>query len=216
MLGLIPPPHLLLLLIIGLFSYSVQSLRFELQSGQAKCIAEDIRSNAMTVGNYSITNPLIDQPLPDSHTVSVRVTSRVGNNLYHQSEHVQSGHFAFVAVENGDYIACFWTTNHEPQITITIDFDWRAGVAAKDWSNVAKKSHIDKMVLELQILQEVASSITEETIYLRKQEEELEMHDSTTNTCMFWLSLLSFFICMSVAGLQLWHLKTFFQKNKIL
>ncbi|RZC24435.1 Transmembrane emp24 domain-containing protein p24delta10 [Glycine soja] len=73
-----------------------------------------------------------------------------------------------------------------------------------------------KMVLELQILQEVASSITEETIYLRKQEEELELHDSTTNTCMFWLSLLSFFICMSVAGLQLWHLKTFFQKNKIL
>lgn len=72
-----------------------------------------------------------------------QVTSRVGNNLYHQSEHVQSGHFAFVAVENGDYIACFWTTNHEPQITITIDFDWRAGVAAKDWSNVAKKSHID-------------------------------------------------------------------------
>lgn len=64
-------------------------------------------------------------------------------NIYHQSEYVQSGQFAFEAVENGDYMACFWVGHQKPQVTLTIDLDWRTGVAAKDWSNVAKKSHID-------------------------------------------------------------------------
>lgn len=37
----------------------------------------------------------------------------------------------------------------------------------------------------------------------------------TTNSRMGWLSFLSFFVCISVAGLQLWHLKTFFEKKKL-
>ncbi|KAG2376990.1 Transmembrane emp24 domain-containing protein [Vigna angularis] len=216
MFKLNPQPHWFFLLIFGLFSYSVQSLRFELESGQTKCITEDIRKSSMTVGNYSIINPNVHQPLPDSHTVSVRVGSLEGSKIYHESDHVQSGQFSFVAGENGDHIACFWVGHQKPQVTLTIDLDWRTGVAAKDWSNVAKKSHVDGMVRQLQILQEVASSIHEETVYLRKQEQEMELHNWTTNTRILWLCLLSFFVCMSVAGLQLWHLKTFFEKKKIL
>lgn len=72
----------------------------------------------------------------------VKVTSHYGNN-YHYSELVESGQFAFVAAEAGDYMACFWAPDHKPQITLTIEFDWKTGVAAKDWSNVAKKGSVD-------------------------------------------------------------------------
>lgn len=57
-----------------------------------------------------------------------------------------SGHFAFVAAEAGDYMACFWAPDHKPPITLTVDLDWRTGVAAKDWSNVAKKGQVDVSV----------------------------------------------------------------------
>lgn len=70
------------------------------------------------------------------------MTSHYGNN-YHYSELVESGQFAFVAAEAGDYMACFWAPDHKPQITLTIEFDWKTGVAAKDWSNVAKKGTVD-------------------------------------------------------------------------
>lgn len=56
---------------------------------------------------------------------------------------MESGQFAFVAAEAGDYMACFWAADHNPQITLTVDFDWKTGVAAKDWSNVAKKGQVD-------------------------------------------------------------------------
>lgn len=72
----------------------------------------------------------------------LQVTSPYGNN-YHHGDHVDSGNFAFTAAETGDYSACFWVVDHKPQTTVTIDFDWKTGVAAKDWSKVAKKGQIE-------------------------------------------------------------------------
>ncbi|KAJ0638264.1 putative transmembrane emp24 domain-containing protein [Helianthus annuus] len=72
----------------------------------------------------------------------MQVTSAFGNS-YHSSENVQSGQFSFQAVEAGDYMACFYAVDHQPRLKIPIEFDWRSGVAAKDWSTVAKKGSVD-------------------------------------------------------------------------
>lgn len=63
-----------LILVTGFFFWNqVDSIRFDLESGRTKCISEDIKANAMTVGKYHIVNPSEGQPLPDSHKVTVRV-----------------------------------------------------------------------------------------------------------------------------------------------
>ncbi|KAL5759452.1 hypothetical protein ACOSP7_017977 [Xanthoceras sorbifolium] len=200
---------------IGFLSTTSQSLRFELESGHTKCIAEDIKSNSMTVGKYSIVNAEEGHPLPESHKVTVRVTSTSGNS-YHYSEHVDSGQFAFTAAETGDYMVCFWAVDHNPKVTLTIDFDWKTGVLAKDWPNVAKKGSVDVMELELKKLYDTVNSIHQEMFYLREREEEMQDLNRSTNSRMAWLSGLSLFICLTVAGMQLWHLKTFFEKKKII
>ncbi|EXC20019.1 Transmembrane emp24 domain-containing protein 10 [Morus notabilis] len=204
-----------LLVILGFLFSTSESLQFELQSGHSKCIAEDIKSNSMTVGKYSIVNPNEGYPLPETHKVTVRVTSHYGNS-YHYSENVETGQFAFVAAEAGDYMACFFAPDHKPQTKLTVDFDWKTGVAAKDWSNVAKKGSVDVMELELKKLQDTVTSIHEEMFYLREREEEMQEFNKTTNSRMAWLSFLSLFVSLSVAGLQLWHLKTFFEKKKLI
>jgi hypothetical protein len=61
------------LLILGFLLSKSESVRFDLESGQTKCIAEDIKNNAMTVGKYSVVNPDEAHPMPDSHKVTVRV-----------------------------------------------------------------------------------------------------------------------------------------------
>lgn len=70
------------------------------------------------------------------------MTSSNGNT-YHHGDKVPSGKFAFMTVEAGDYMACFSAPDHQPPITSTIDFEWKTGVAAKDWSSVAKKGQVD-------------------------------------------------------------------------
>uniref|UniRef100_A0A0A0KTU9 GOLD domain-containing protein n=1 Tax=Cucumis sativus TaxID=3659 RepID=A0A0A0KTU9_CUCSA len=131
-----------LLVLIGFLSSRSESLRFDLQSGHTKCISEDIKQNAMTVGKYHVVNPNEGQPLTDERKLIVRVTSATGNT-YHYSDKVESGQFGFVAAEAGDFMACFWAPDHQPIVTLSVDFDWRTGVAAKDWSNVAKKGSVE-------------------------------------------------------------------------
>ncbi|CAK9142353.1 unnamed protein product [Ilex paraguariensis] len=201
--------------IIGFFSIVAQSLRFDIQSGRMKCITEDIKSNSMTIGKYSIVNPNEGHPLPDSHKITVSVTSAYGNS-HHSSNHVESGQFAFQAVETGNYMACFWAADHNPQMTITIDFDWKSGVAAKDWTNVAKKGSVDTMELELKKMYETVTSIHDEMFFLREREQEMQELNRSTNSKMAWLSFLSLVVGLSVAGLQLWHLKSFFEKKKLI
>lgn len=65
--------NLCFLLILGFLLSTSESVRFDLESGQTKCIAEDIKSNSMTVGKYSVVNPDEAHPLPDTHKVTVRV-----------------------------------------------------------------------------------------------------------------------------------------------
>jgi p24 family protein delta-1 len=61
----------------------------------------------------------------------------------HSAENVESGKFAFATKEAGDYLACFWTPEHKPAATINFEFEWKSGVTAKDWSNVAKKGQVE-------------------------------------------------------------------------
>ncbi|KAJ7974372.1 Transmembrane emp24 domain-containing protein [Quillaja saponaria] len=204
----------LLLTLVSMFSF-VNSLRFDLQSGGTKCISEDIKSNAMTVGKYSVVNPNEGYPVPDDYKLTVRVSSPYGNN-YHYGDHVDSGNFAFTAAEAGDYTACFWAAEHKPPTTVTVEFEWKTGVAAKDWSNVAKKGQVEVMEFELKKLYDTVASIHDEMFYLREREEEMQELNRATNSKMTIFSFLSLLVCLSVAGLQLWHLKTFFERKKLL
>ncbi|GLU11049.1 hypothetical protein SLE2022_278210 [Rubroshorea leprosula] len=208
--------NLVLPLFLGLIMSEIgEGMRFDLASGSPKCISEDIKTNSMTVGKYKIINPDDGAPLPDSHKLTVRVTSPYGNN-YHYGAHVESGNFAFTAAEAGDYTACFWGAERKPPITLTVDFEWKTGVAAKDWSNVAKKGQVETMLLELKKLYDTVTSIHEEMFYLREREEEMQQLNRSTNSRMVMLGFFSLIVCLSVAGLQLWHLKAFFERKKLL
>ncbi|KAK1379536.1 Transmembrane emp24 domain-containing protein p24delta9 [Heracleum sosnowskyi] len=202
-------------IILGTYITVSESLRFDLESGHSKCISEDIRVNSMTLGKYSIINPIDNHPLPDSHKLIVRVSSEHGRT-YHSADNVDSGQFSFQAVEAGDYVACFLAVDHKPATALTVDFEWKSGIAAKDWTNVAKKGSIDAMELEVKKLLETVTSVHEEMFYLREREQEMQKLNTAINSSMSWLSLLSLLICFSVSGLHLWHLKSFFEKKKII
>ncbi|CAL5191178.1 unnamed protein product [Lathyrus oleraceus] len=206
---------LLVPIILAFLFTSVNSMRFSLQSGDPKCISEDIKGNAMTVGNYSVLNPGEGHPIPDSHKITVRVRSPYGNN-FHFGNTVASGNFAFTTAEAGAYTACFSVPERKPPITVTIDFEWRAGVAERGWYKIAKKDHIEVMEYELQRLHDTVTFIHDEMFYLRGREEEMQHLNRTTDNKMFAFIFLSIMVCLSVAGLQLWHLKTFFERRKLL
>ncbi|KAJ3697022.1 hypothetical protein LUZ61_000727 [Rhynchospora tenuis] len=199
------------------------ALRFEMESGQTKCITEEIKKNSMSVGKYSVVGLT-----SEDQRITVRVTSPYVNRVgyvghLHYAEEVESGNFAFTAMQQGDFLACFWLSKpyHNPPIRVTIDFEWKSGVSSRDWKFVAKERHIIAMEKELMNMGDMVKSIHEEMVYLRERQDhsvEQEMQDLNRkiNTRMARLSFLSLTIIASVVVLQLWYLKTFFEKTKIL
>ncbi|KAG6396574.1 hypothetical protein SASPL_142726 [Salvia splendens] len=189
---------------------------------------------SMTVGKYEVVNYNEGLPLPDSHKITIRfrrenygklicgilrITDRLlpsyGNN-YHYAENVVWGHFAFQAADAGDYMACFFAADTKPSSFMTVDFEWKSGVAAKDWSHIAKKGSVTAMELELERMYDTVQAIHDEIYYLREREKEMQLLNISTNSKMAWLSFLSLLVSLSVTGLQLWHLKSFFQKKKLI
>ncbi|KAF4376726.1 hypothetical protein CsatB_021727 [Cannabis sativa] len=204
----------LMVVLVGVRMRGVVSMRFDLQSGTSKCVSEDIKANAMSLGRYVVVNPYDESPLSDIHKVNVRVSSPKGNN-YHYLDNVKSGDFAFTAPEKGDYTTCFWAPEKNPPATLTIEFEWTTGVAATDWSNVAKKGQVDILEVELKKMYEAVTHIHDEMFTLREREDEMQQLNRKTNSQMATFSLLSLLVCLSVAGLQFWHLKTYFEKRKL-
>lgn len=71
------------------------------------------------------------------------MTSPYGSTLHHR-ENATHGQFAFTTNEAGQYLACFWVDGHNPGGgDVSVNIDWKTGIAAKDWESVARKEKIE-------------------------------------------------------------------------
>ncbi|KAK8482913.1 hypothetical protein V6N11_019793 [Hibiscus sabdariffa] len=131
--------------------------------------------------------------------ISVKVTSPFGNTLHHQ-ENATHGQFAFTTKEAGNYLACFSSDGHyEGAGELSVNIDWKTGIAAKDWESVARKEKIEGVELELRKLEGAVEAIHENLLYLKDREAELRTTSENTNARVAWFSIMSLGICISVS-----------------
>nr|AFK41994.1 unknown [Lotus japonicus] len=177
-----------------------------------KCVSEEIQSNVVVLADYV----LVSDDHSHNPTIGVKVTSPYGNNLHHK-ENTTHGSFAFTTQETGNYLACFWMDGQKQGGgEVNVNLDWKIGVAAKDWDSVAKKEKIEGVELELRKLEGAVEAIHENLLYLKGREAEMRIVSEKTNARVAWFSIMSLGVCIGVSALQLWYLKRFFQKKKLL
>lgn len=54
-----------------------------------------------------------------------------------------------------------------------IKLEWKSGLGATDWQEVAKKENLDVMATELRKLEQIVKEIHQEMLFLKKTEEEM-------------------------------------------
>ncbi|XAR62790.1 hypothetical protein NMG60_11017669 [Bertholletia excelsa] len=194
---------------------TAQAILMNLPSSGTKCVSEEIQNNVVVLADYVVINDASYEPHAVS-TISAKVTSPYGNNLHHQ-ENVTHSQFAFTTSESGNYLACFWVGgNHHEGAGVTLSLEWRIGIAAKDWETVARKEKIEGVELELRKLEGAVESIHENLIYLKNREAEMREVSETTNSRVARFSIMSLGVCVVVSVLQLWYLKRYFHKRKLI
>ncbi|KAK6938425.1 GOLD domain [Dillenia turbinata] len=201
-------------LIVVCWAQMSEGIWLDLPSTGTKCVSEEIQNNVVVLGDYVVV-PMADHAKHDV-SISVRVTSPFGNNLYH-IENATVGQFAFTTTEAGTYLACFWLDNHHQGSTgISVNLEWRIGIAAKDWDSVAKKEKIEGVELELRKLESHVKTIHDNLIYLKQREANMREVSETTNSRVAWFSIMSLGVCIVVSVVQVFHLKRYFRKKKLI
>ncbi|KAF2538679.1 hypothetical protein F2Q68_00019890 [Brassica cretica] len=146
----------------------------------------------------------------------MNVTSPYGNVLHH-SDNATHGQFAFTTQESGTYLACFEPVgNSHGNKDISINLDWKTGIAAKDWDSIARKEKIEGVELELRKLEGAVEGIHENLLYLKDREAEMRIVSEKTNSRVAWYSIMSLGICIVVSGLQILYLKQYFERKKLI
>ncbi|WOL00454.1 transmembrane emp24 domain-containing protein p24delta3 [Canna indica] len=195
-----------------LLAPQVAAVWLNLPASGTKCVSEEIQPNVVVLADYAVVHEGQAENLP---TIAAKVTSPYGNTL-HNKEHVTVGQFAFTTTEAGNYLACFWIDSVDKGVGTSVSLDWRIGIAAKDWDSVAKKEKIEGVELELTKLEAAVEAIHENLLYLKTREAEMREVSERTNARVAWFSIISFGLCIAVSILQLLHLKSYFQKKKLI
>ncbi|GER37749.1 transmembrane emp24 domain-containing protein p24 delta 3, partial [Striga asiatica] len=166
----------------------------DLPSTGTKCVSEELHNNVVVLGDYyAFIGEDYDVNNTVNPSITVKVTSPYGNDLYHQ-EKVSHGQFAFTTTEMGNYEACFSLDNDHHGKRVTVGIEWKTGIAAKDWDSVAKKEKIEASFVEAE---------------MREVSEK-------TNARVAWYSLVSLALCIVVSITQIFYLRRYFLKKKLI
>ncbi|KZV35113.1 transmembrane emp24 domain-containing protein p24delta3-like [Dorcoceras hygrometricum] len=194
---------------------AARGLWLNLPSTGTKCVSEELHNNVVVLGDYhSFFGEQDHLNNTSAPAVSVKVTSPYGTELYHQ-EQVSHGQFAFTASETGSYTACFTVDgDHHGGKIVTVGIDWKTGIAAKDWDSVARKEK--GLELELTKLEGIVQAIHENLKYLVSREAGMREVSEKTNSRVVWFSIVALGACIAATIFQLWYLRRYFQKKKLI
>lgn len=197
-------------LLLALFALA-RGMEFEMQSA-TKCIFEEVNANVIVVGDYAAFNKdRSDQPV----YLDVRVEDPAGVVL-HETRGQSKGQFAFTSKTQGEYRACFNVPDVHTAFSTKLKLDWKTGVAATDWDSIAKKEHLDELAVELRKLEGSIREVYNEMLDLQEREQQMRDLSEVTNSRVAWFSIMSLAVCVASAVWQLWYLKKFFMRKKLL
>ncbi|KAL0365068.1 UNVERIFIED_CONTAM: Transmembrane emp24 domain-containing protein p24delta3 [Sesamum angustifolium] len=116
-----------------------EAVWLSLPASGTKCVSEEIQNNVVVLADYVVISDDHIHPIP---TISAKVTSPYGNTLHNQ-QNVTHGQFAFTTTEGGNYLACFWVDGQRTgSAEISVNIDWKTGIAAKDWNQLLERRNL--------------------------------------------------------------------------
>jgi hypothetical protein len=156
-----------------------------------------------------------------SQYTDIRVMETKTGNIVFERDEINQGEFSFTARSGGDYSFCFFNRNsptydYSEPIYRRVKFRLLTGAETTNYEQVARKEHLKPMELNLRMMEDNVKSILMEYSYFKEREVEMRGTTDTVSFRMIWLSILSFFIIVASAVLQLFYLQNYFRKKKLI
>jgi len=173
----------------------------------AKCVMEEMNANVLVLLEYESV---------DGTPITVKLEDPFGVLLWNNNNDIK-GQYGFTTKTKGDFKVCFTKTEISGHPTNhKVRLEWKTGVAATDWDNIASAENIEVMAMTLRELEAEIQQIHEGMLYMRAREAEMRDMSESTNARVAWLSVLSLSTCIVLSVWQVFYLKNFFMRKKLL
>jgi hypothetical protein len=179
---------------------------------QTKCISEDVNEDSGVTGSYSA----FDKNDPNAGVlIDARFEDPNGIVVF-EKRGVTTADFNLEYTIEGEYKLCFTTKDYATAQRTRVKMSWRSGASATDWEAVARKENLNAIQTEMRKLEKTVHDIHVELQYIRRKEEEMRDVNEAINSRVVWFNVLLLLFCVGMAVWQLYFLRRFFQRKKLL
>jgi|EP00161_Ancyromonas_sigmoides_P000603 hypothetical protein len=202
------------------------ALQFDVPVDKTRCLGEEIVAGELVVGDFFVFKEKWHPSGDDTSLtyVDLKITDPNGGEVYARPKATEAGRFTFKGALTGDHEFCFTAylrqdatvPEHYALIRRRVALHLRVGLEAKDYSNVAKKENLKPLEVEIRKVLDRAATINAMVDEMKVREEEMRTLNEETNSRVMWFSLLSIAALVTLSVFQVYSLKSFFIKKKLI
>ncbi|KAJ3439395.1 transmembrane emp24 domain-containing protein [Anaeramoeba flamelloides] len=154
----------------------VTAIQFDIGQREEKCVYEEIEHDSLVTGDFELMEPILLHPQIIVYNPQKQIIAKKETN--------QPGKLAFHTDQTGDYHFCFTTKRPQPNLlsdTIQrISFNYKYGIAARDYEDIAKKEHLGPLEREIRKMQDQVLEIHTDILYAKGREEAMRNTNGKT------------------------------------
>jgi hypothetical protein len=191
---------------------TAHAVQFDIKRRTEKCLSDEVAQGSLVVVHYDILGNVHGRT-----GVSLLIKDPQGKYLKEDPDidlSTQDIHkFSFSAEAAGTYTMCFFNSN---EFVMRVSLDFKHGVEAKDYSEIAKREHLMPVEKELRKMEDTVDEIHREMLYMREREAAMRNTNESTNSRVLWFSSFSIFVLLAMGLWQIVYLKKFFKSKKLI
>ncbi|KAF9217253.1 vesicle coat component [Podila verticillata] len=210
------------LVLAGWLQTGAQAIKFDIAGQDSAdavpvCVSHYVDDETQVIVKYK-AGPGSNQKI----TFEVTDDTVHQNQLYRKDsvpEEMQKG--AFLTKQAGDIIACFNNVlssgvHPDPRYTRSVEIDFEIGAETIDYVKLAEKEKLKPMEVELRKLEDMVKEILDNMEVLQAREEKMRNTNESTNARVQWFSTLTMVILVTLGLWQIFYLKRFFRKKRLI
>lgn len=194
----------LVILILSNIPLSRQmSFNYSVRSRSMRCLGEFFHENSSSVFHFN----------SNSSEMRVRLFDINGNTIYNK-ENSSNVKIAFTASETGTHQIC---VDNYSNSDINISFMYLRGVAAKDYSELAKKSNLKPIEMHLTKLKESIEDLKHENREIMSREEiRIKASNEKISGRVIFFSFVLLLFMATIGVVEFFVIKKYLQDKKVI
>eukprot|EP00007_Cunea_sp_BSH-02190019_P007702 CAMPEP_0174238852 /NCGR_PEP_ID=MMETSP0417-20130205/12788_1 /TAXON_ID=242541 /ORGANISM="Mayorella sp, Strain BSH-02190019" /LENGTH=228 /DNA_ID=CAMNT_0015317739 /DNA_START=83 /DNA_END=769 /DNA_ORIENTATION=- len=192
-----------------------------LKEGETRCFIEEVPKDTLVLATYEASEHLIGGAGPSGRVDEMKITTTVrgpSGTLVLQRSLPMSARVAFTSQVGGEHTICFQTTSQRwfgGGMTLKFILDIETGSNAVDYKEIAQSEHLSNLEVSVRRLNDRVRSIRREQTYQREREEEHRDTSESSNSRVVWWSLTQTAVLIISSLYQIYYLKKFFKRKKL-